>query len=86
MPEKIEFTLVQRPGGSGAGLPANVVEAIEATTRSGKALRIDTSQWSATRRTRFYRQLFTHGKTTPYVLHRRRTDDGSAIYAWGVPK
>ena len=87
MPEqKIEFALVQRPGGGGAALPAALVDAIEATTRSGKALRIDTSKWTASRRNRVYRALFTHGKTTTFTVVRRRTDDGSAIFVWGVER
>lgn len=83
MPE-LAFSLVQRPSRTTFGLPATLLAAIGATINNGQAVRIGTSGWSASRKKTIYRSLHQFGKTTPYVLVRRRTPD--EIFVWGAKK
>lgn len=80
----ITFSVVQRPTAGVKGFPNKLAAAIEATVRSGMAVRVDTTKMSGRKATMLYRAAFAFGKTTPYQLQRRRTS--TELYFWGEPR
>jgi hypothetical protein len=77
---EVTFTTVQRPTKTAGGFPVKLAAAIEATLTSGMAVRVDTSRMSVRKANGLYRLAFAHGKTTPFVLQRRRTK--TELYFW----
>jgi hypothetical protein len=68
---EVTFTTVQRPTKTAGGFPVKLAAAIEATLTSGMSVR---------KANGLYRLAFAHGKTTPFVLQRRRTK--TELYFW----
>lgn len=80
----VAFSVVQRPSAGTKGFPSKLASAIEATLKSGMAVRVDTSKMSGRKATNLYRAAFAFGKTTPYQLQRRRTS--TEFYFWAEPR
>jgi hypothetical protein len=90
LPTDIHFAAVERPSAVvRSSLPAALVQAVEETARSGKAIRVDASTWEPRVANAFYRRVLALNRepAAGLTIHGRR-DDGS-LWFWatrGIPR